>query len=163
APTARSSSSTTASSRSRGKWRPAAKLPGPMASRRFHVVAFDLYATLLDVSGLAARLTTLLGSDAAGLLASWRKQQLERTWELQRSGGYQPFDEVTAAALTELAPELDDYVRAQLCEAWLDIPPFADAARALNGLAAVGVKTAILSNGTVKMIESAVVAAKLIV
>ena len=38
---------------------------------RFAIVAFDLYGTLLDVSGLAKRLEPFAGPGAADLLASW--------------------------------------------------------------------------------------------
>jgi len=47
---------------------------------RFELVAFDLYGTLLDVSGLAKRLERFAGPGAAELLARWRKEQLERSW-----------------------------------------------------------------------------------
>jgi len=60
---------------------------------RLELVAFDLYGTLLDVSGLAKRLEPYAGPQAADLLSSWRKAQLERTW---REKAYEPFDMVTA-------------------------------------------------------------------
>ena len=67
----------------------------------FEAVAFDLYGTLLDVSGLAARCSAVVGGEGGALLALWRKAQLERTWELNRDGAYQPFDVVTSRALAE--------------------------------------------------------------
>ena len=73
-------------------------------------VAFDLYGTLLDVSGLAERLRAFAGESAPELLVRWRKAQLERTWELNRRGVYQPFDEVTAGALAAVAPEIAAYL-----------------------------------------------------
>jgi len=35
-------------------------------TRSYRLVAFDLYGTLLDISGLAATLSQILGSDAHG-------------------------------------------------------------------------------------------------
>jgi len=78
---------------------------------RFDLVAFDLYGTLLDVSGLAARLEPLAGSGAADLLARWRKAQLERTW---RETAYEPFGVVTERALEQVAPHLDGKTRAEM-------------------------------------------------
>ena len=98
---------------------------------RFAIVAFDLYGTLLDVSGLAKRLEPFSGSDAADLLARWRSAQLERTW---REKSYEPFDAVTARALEEVAPRLDASTRRRMCETWLSLPAFPDARAALESL-----------------------------
>ena len=124
-------------------------------------VAFDLYGTLLDVSGLADRLRAFVGERAPELLARWRKAQLERTWELNQLGQYQPFDEVTAAALQSVAPELEGEVRAQMCATWLSLPAFPDAREALSTLQRAGLERLVLSNGTVPMILAAVDAAGL--
>ena len=40
---------------------------------RYDVVAFDLYGTLLDVSGLAARIEKIVGEGAEGLLPFWER------------------------------------------------------------------------------------------
>ena len=130
---------------------------------RWKLAAFDLYGTLLDVSGLAARLVPLCGDSAPVLLAKWRKRQLERTWELNGRGEYQPFDAVTAGALEEAAPHLDAGVRAKMCATWLSLPPFPDAARTLEALRAAGLRRAVLSNGTAPMIRSALQAGGLAV
>ena len=123
------------------------------------MVAFDLYGTVLDVSGLAARLTPLVGARAPELLARWRKRQLERTWTLP----YEPFDAVTAHALVDVAPELSEALRAPMCATWLTLPAHPDAAQALRQLGEAGVRRAILSNGTAAMIKSALDAAGLAV
>ena len=125
---------------------------------RFAIVAFDLYGTLLDVSGLAKRLEPFSGSDAADLLARWRSAQLERTW---REKSYEPFDAVTARALEEVAPRLDASTRRRMCETWLSLPAFPDARATLESLHRSRVRRAILSNGTPAMIRSALAAADL--
>src|SRR5262249_43584439 len=89
----------------------------------------------------------------------WRKAQIERTWELNRLGTYEPFDRVTAWALHKVAPALADDLRARMAEMWLTLPAYADATQAFAALAAAGARTAILSNGTRRMIESALAAA----
>ena len=125
------------------------------------LVAFDLYGTVLDISGLAGRLSGLLGADAVPLLAGWRKAQIDRTQELNRLGQYEPFDRVTAWALAKVAPDLDPTLRIRMSDQWLTLPAYPDAATALRRLAAAGARTAILSNGTKAMIESALRAAGL--
>ncbi len=122
---------------------------------RFELVAFDLYGTLLDISGLAERMRPFVGEGAAPLLARWRTAQLERTWKLNREGRYEPWDRVTLAALGEVAPELPREARERLAELWLTVPAFADAAATLSALKLAGVRRAVLSNGTRAMIARA--------
>jgi 2-haloalkanoic acid dehalogenase type II len=128
---------------------------------RFKLVALDLYGTLLDISGLAGRLRAFAGDGAAELLARWRKAQIDRTWELNRRGEYEPFDEVTAKALQETAPHLSQELRRQMCATWLSLPAFPDAKGALEALARAGARRAVLSNGTQAMIGAALEAAGL--
>jgi 2-haloacid dehalogenase len=128
----------------------------------YDAFAFDLYGTVLDISGLESRLVPFLGrQDAAVLLAAWRKAQLRRTWELNASGRYEPFDVVTEKALAEVAPDVGAPVRARMAEIWLTVPAHPDAAATLAALRTLGAKTAILSNGTAAMIRAALLAAGL--
>jgi 2-haloacid dehalogenase len=124
-------------------------------SRAFDLVAFDLYGTLLDISGLASRMRPFAGEGATALLARWRKAQLERTWRLNRDGRYEPWDTVTLAALEETAPELAKDSRDRLAELWLTVPAYPDAAATLAALGALGARRAVLSNGTRAMIARA--------
>ena len=121
----------------------------------YRLVAFDLYGTLLDISGLAATLSGILGRDATALLTAWRTAQLERTWELNQLVEFEPFDRVTAWSLAKVASELDESLRARLSEQWFTLPAYPDAVAALQRLASRGVRIAILSNGTRPMIDRA--------
>jgi len=125
------------------------------------LVAFDLYGTLLDISGLASRMRPIAGPGAEDLLARWRKAQLERTWKLNRERRYEPWDRVTSSALEEVAPQVPAPDRSRLCELWLSVPAFPDAAHALEAIRRERVRSAILSNGTRSMIERALEAARL--
>lgn len=127
----------------------------------FRSAAFDLYGTLLDISGLAGRMTAILGRDATALLAAWRRAQLEYSWALNQRAAYETFDRVTAHALAQVAPELDAATRAKLSDEWLTVPAHGDAAEALARLAEARITTAILSNGTRAMIQRAIDAAGL--
>lgn len=126
---------------------------GPMPT--FDFVAFDLYGTLLEISGLAARMRPIVGDGAAALLDRWRKAQLDRSWRLNREERYEPWDRVTAAALGDVAPELPAEAHKRLSELWLTVPAFPDAAATLAALGSAGVGRAVLSNGTRAMIARA--------
>ena len=128
---------------------------------RYDLIAFDLYGTLLAIEKLEGALTAILGGDAGALLAKWRKAQIERTWELNRSGEYEPFGSVTARALAQVAPHLSPQLLERACKAWLTVPAHADAGPALRRLRSQGVRCAVLSNGTAPMIRSALDAAGL--
>src|SRR5215468_2577745 len=106
---------------------------------RWKLLAFDLYGTLLDVSGLASRLEPFVGAQAAELLARWRKRQLERTWTL----AYEPFDAVTEHALEDVAPYIAPDLRSHMCATWLKLPAHPDAAEALRTLGSSGVRRAV--------------------
>ena len=135
--------------------------PRRASAARFDLVAFDLYGTLLDISGLAARMTPIAGERSVELLGRWRAAQLQRSWRLNREGHYEAWDAVTATALEEVAPELSVPARTRLAELWQTVPAFPDAAAALTDLEAAGVRRAVLSNGTRSMIASALEAGSL--
>ena len=128
---------------------------------RYTLVAFDLYGTILDLSGLSARLSGLLDGEATTLLADWRRAQVELTWELNQRGEYEPFDRVTARSLADLAPEMEPALQARLVDQWLTLPPYPDAVAAVERLSGAGIRTAVLSNGTRSMIECSLRAAGL--
>jgi 2-haloacid dehalogenase len=122
---------------------------------RFDLVAFDLCGTLLNISALAARITPIVGDGAASLLARWRRAQIERSWRLNREGGYEPWDRVTLAALEKVAPELSPDARKRLAALWLTVPAYPDASGALAAIKAAGARRLVLSNGTRAMIARA--------
>ena len=123
--------------------------------QRFELVAFDLYGTLLDVSGLALRMEAAAGREVAALLPRWRTAQLERSWRIAAGAPYEPWDAVTLRALGDVAPAVTAEARERLAALWATVPAYADAGSALAALKARGVRRVVLSNGTRGMIESA--------
>lgn len=129
----------------------------------FAVYVFDAYGTLFDVHAAVARHAAEAGPQAARLSELWRTKQLEYTWVRSLAGApYVDFRELTAQALDfagaatgGLAPAL----RARLLAAYNALDPYPDARPALEALKARGAKLAILSNGSPKMLASAVGAA----
>jgi 2-haloacid dehalogenase len=118
---------------------------------------FDAYGTLFDVHSVIEAGRTIT-SDPAALSVLWRQKQLEYTWLRSLMGRYEDFWTVTGAALRHAIRRLDltatqaDHER--LMTAYLSLSCFADVRPALERL--VGVRKAILSNGSPRMLTAAV-------
>jgi len=124
---------------------------------------FDAYGTLFDVHAAIGRHRAAVGPDADRFSEIWRSKQLEYTWTLTLAGCYIDFWTLTERALDYAfarMPSVDRALRPQLLEAYLKLDAFPDARAALTGLKAHGVRLAILSNGTPRMLAAAVEAAE---
>jgi len=120
---------------------------------------FDAYGTLFDVHAAIARHRAAAGPDAERFSELWRQKQLEYTWTLTLSGRYADFWALTERALDYAfarVPSVDRGLRQQLLGAYLKLDPFADARTAMAALKARGAATAILTNGSPQMVQSAV-------
>ncbi len=128
-------------------------------------VIFDAYGTLLDVHGAMAAHADRLPPDWERISAEWRTKQLEYSWVHTLTGHKgADFWKVTEDALDFVAARhgiTDPAVRQALLQSYLELPAYADAAATLRELRAGGLGTAILSNGTVSMLDRAVDAAGL--
>jgi len=125
---------------------------------------FDAYGTLFDVHAAIARHRTAAGADADRFSEVWRGKQLEYTWTLTLAGRYVDFWTLTERALDfafARFPAVDRALRPKLLDAYLTLDAFPDARDALRALKARGETTAVLSNGTPKMLAAAVDAAGL--
>ena len=126
-----------------------------MATPRAFV--FDAYGTLFDVHSVveAARALT---SDPEALSQLWRQKQLEYTWLRSLMGRYEDFWLVTGQALRfalrRLGVAAGQSQIESLMEAYLALSPFPEVPAALRALR--GTPLAILSNGSPRMLESAV-------
>ena len=128
------------------------------------VYVFDAYGTLFDVHAAVARHRAAAGPDADRFSEMWRTKQLEYAWMLSAAGQYLDFWTLTQRALDYAfarCPTVDRALRAALLDCYFKLDAFADAQPALTALRAKGMKTAILSNGSPKMLEAAVTNAKL--
>ena len=125
---------------------------------------FDAYGTLFDVHAAIARHRAAAGPDADRFSEFWRIKQLEYAWMLSAAGHYVDFWALTERALDHAFarfPTVDRTLRATLLDAYFKLDAFADARTALAALKANGVRTAILSNGSPKMLDGAVAAARI--
>jgi 2-haloacid dehalogenase len=123
---------------------------------------FDAFGTLFDVHAAIGRHRTAAGPDADRFSDIWRSKQLEYTWTLTLAGHYIDFWTLTERALDfafARFPSVDRALRPKLLDAYWTLEAFADARAALGGLKARGLSTAILSNGSPKMLTAAVDAA----
>ena len=125
---------------------------------------FDAYGTLFDVGSPVQKLATEIGDKAAGLAALWRQKQLEYTWLRSLMGVHADFWHVTGDALdfSLEALKIDDPgLRDELMTLYLKLDAYPDVAAALQAVRAKSKRTAILSNGSPSMLDSAVRAAGL--
>jgi 2-haloacid dehalogenase len=125
---------------------------------------FDAYGTLFDVASPVRRHAEAVGPLAEKLAELWRIKQLEYTWVRSMSGTYQNFEVLTASALDFSLASLDiknDDLRQKLIDAYKAPDCYEEVPAALAALKSSGVKTAILSNGTSAMLESAVTVAEI--
>lgn len=130
----------------------------------FNVYVFDAYGTLFDVHAAIARHRAVCGPDAERLSELWRTKQLEYSWTLTLAGRYEDFWTLTQRALDyALArfPSVPASVRTQLLDAYFTLDAFADSVPCLAALKSRGAQTAILSNGSPRMLSAAVAGAKL--
>ncbi len=131
-------------------------------TRRVYV--FDAYGTLFDVHAAVARFEGEIGPQAEALSQLWRVKQLEYSWTTTLMGRWRDFRELTAAALEVAAAAhggLPQGLRPKLLAAYEELDAYPDVVPALTRLRDAGMRTAILSNGSVSMLANATRAAGL--
>lgn len=120
---------------------------------------FDAYGTLFDVNSSARAEQQRLGATWKPLADLWRSKQLQYTWLRGLGGRHADFWQVTGDALDFAMESLgleDAALRRRLMDLYLSLECYADVPQVLRELRGVGMGTAILSNGTPAMLESAV-------
>ena len=119
---------------------------------------FDAYGTLFDINSAAERARPQLGDATDALSAAWRAKQVEYTWLMSLMGRHVDFWSITGWALdyaldaTGIPPA---GVRDALMEQYRVLDAYPDARAALQTLKGAGLATAILSNGSPDMLDSA--------
>lgn len=120
---------------------------------------FDAYGTLFDFASAAGRCRDVLGERTEALTLLWRDKQMQYTWLRVAQGRYADFWQVTGDALDyalECLRMAEPGLRTRLMELYLTLDPFPEVRETLGRVRAGGVKTAILSNGTAKMLDAVV-------
>lgn len=125
---------------------------------------FDAYGTLFDFASAAARCQDVPDQKLSALTKLWRQKQLQYTWLRSLEDSYADFWQLTGDALNYALDSLDiasPELHAKLMDLYLTPAPFPEVASVLTQLRHAGFKTAVLSNGSVTMLDSAVRAAGL--
>ena len=125
---------------------------------------FDAYGTLFDVSAAARAAAEEPGRDALAecwqsLSAHWRTKQLQYTWLRAVTGDHADFWAVTQDGLDWAmeAVGLDDPdLRVRLLDLYRELSAYPEVPAMLRTLKEAGHPTAILSNGSPEMLDSAV-------
>lgn len=132
------------------------------------ICVFDAYGTLFDVAAAARRAAT---EDATNTLADaweniardWRLKQLQYTWIRAATGSHTDFWTVTCEsldwALEAAGLSTDQKLRSRLLSLYEELDAFSEVPTVLSALKSQGNSTAILSNGSPKMLSSAIAAA----
>ena len=120
---------------------------------------FDAYGTLFDVHAAIARHRVAAGPEAERFSEIWRLKQLEYSWTLTLAGHYVDFWTLTERALDYAfarMPSVDRALRPRLLDAYMKLDAYPDARSVVAGLKTRGLHTAILSNGSPRMLDAAV-------
>jgi 2-haloacid dehalogenase len=120
---------------------------------------FDAYGTLFDYASAAAGCRDVLGDRIGPLTALWRDKQLQYSWLRALQGRHVDFRQVTGDALDFALETLgldDPPLRARLMSLYRTLDTFPEVPAMLERLKAAGLKTAILSNGSPDMLDTAV-------
>jgi 2-haloacid dehalogenase len=127
--------------------------------------AFDAYGTLFDVHSAVVRHADQVGPDAALVSRLWRSKQLEYTWVRSLMRDHADFwtctEQALAFALASFGLGHRGDLKAALMDAYRMLAPYPEVRAMLVRLREMGVRTAILSNGTPTMLRAAVASAAL--
>ena len=120
---------------------------------------FDAYGTLFDFAAAARGCRDVLGTDTDKLTVLWRDKQLQYTWLRSLAGRYADFWQVTGDALDFALETLGidrPGLRDRLMTLYLTLETFPEVRDVLRRLKQGGLRTAILSNGSPKMLDAIV-------
>jgi len=122
-------------------------------------IAFDAFP-IFDPRPIFALAEELFPGGGAELSKAWRTRQFEYTWLRTVAGRYADFWQVTEDALVfaakDLKVDLDSQRRARLMNAYLELKAWPDVPQALKSLKAAGIRLALLSNFSRRMLEAGI-------
>lgn len=120
---------------------------------------FDAYGTIFDFASAAARCADIPEDRRGALTALWRDKQLQYTWLRSLQDRYADFWQVTGDALDFTLDSLGiatPVLRERLMDLYLTLSAFPEVPETLRQLKNEGFVTAILSNGSPAMLDTAV-------
>lgn len=135
---------------------------------KIKAVVFDAYGTLFDVYSIQVLADSLYPGHGADIAVKWRDKQIEYTRLITQSDPhniagsqyFRPFWELTQLSLIYTLDRLRLSHQAgqveQLMDQYAKLNPFPENLEVLETIKAQGLTTAILSNGSMDMLTSAV-------
>lgn len=115
-------------------------------------LAFDVYGTLIDTTGVFDKLESFLGDKAAAFMKSWRNKQLEYSFRRGLMNRYTDFSTCTKEALmycvAEHKVELSIADQSSLMEQYAILPIFPDVMECLQNVKDAGHQIFAFSNGS---------------
>ena len=123
------------------------------------IYVFDAYGTLFDVDHACKEMAIQLGDNWEKLSSIWRQKQLEYSWLHNSMNEYDSFWKITKDSL-EYAMNLLSInsvkIKNELLNLYFKIGAFEEVEEVLKKIKKNKIKTAILSNGSYDMLNSAV-------
>ena len=123
------------------------------------IYVFDAYGTLFDVDHGCKEMAIQLGDNWDKLSSIWRQKQLEYSWLYNSMNEYDSFWKITKDSL-EYAMNLLSInsvkIKNELLDLYFKISAFEEVEEGLKKIKKNKTKTAILSNGSYDMLNSAV-------
>jgi 2-haloacid dehalogenase len=123
---------------------------------------FDAYGTLFDFASAARSCRDVLGDQVDRLTALWRDKQLQYTWLRAVQGRHAEFWQVTGDGLDYALETLgidQPGLRERLMVLYLQLATFPEVPETLRRLKEAGMRLAILSNGSPRMLDAVVTGA----
>jgi len=140
---------------------------------KIKAIVFDAYGTLFDVYSIQVLAEEFYPGKGADIAVKWREKQIEYTRLITQSDPhnasgsqyYRPFWELTRLSLEYTLDRLK-LTRSsgqveKLMQQYAHLSPFAENLAVLQKIKAMGLTTAILSNGSLDMLTSAVKSARM--
>ena len=120
---------------------------------------FDAYGTLFDVDHACKEMAIQLGDNWEKLSSMWRQKQLEYSWLYNSMNKYVSFWKITKDSLEYAMNSLSMNsvkIKNELLDLYFKIGAFEEVEEVLKKIKKNKIKTAILSNGSYDMLNSAV-------
>ncbi|WP_372745811.1 haloacid dehalogenase type II [Lutibacter sp.] len=121
-------------------------------------LAFDVYGTLINTSGIYTILESMIGEKATPLMNTWRNKQLEYSFRRGLMNSYVDFSVCTKDALefscNTFKVNLSDAQKEALMNEYKVLPAFADVQEGLEKLKEEGYKLYAFSNGSAETVSN---------
>ena len=126
--------------------------------KNIKAIIFDAYGTLFDVNSAAEKCKDKIGDKWEVFANHWRTTQLEYTWLRSLMKRHKDFWQVTEESLDKSMKtyEIDSSMRNELLDLYKILSTFKEVPEVLKSLKEKNFKLAILSNGTLALLNELV-------